>query len=191
VEQSSPIGVILVGGRSTRMGTDKSLVDFRGRPMYQWVANALEDAGCEVVIAGREQLGALPGYPDAPDAPMGPLGGLLTVASLAGERAMVLAATDQPLLRSETVTALLALSGPVVVPIDEGIAQVTCAVYRQTEIGQPLIATAHSIQDLVTQLPTRRVGEPEWRAWDEDGRSWFSVDTPAALTRAAQWSRDV
>jgi molybdopterin-guanine dinucleotide biosynthesis protein A len=169
------------------MGSDKALVALSGRPMYRWVRDALRSAGCEVVVAGREHLGGLPSYPDLAGAPVGPLAGLLSIASATGSSPVVLAATDHPLLRSETVAALLELAGPIVAPIDDDVAQVTCAVYRPGEIGRDAMGRARSIQDLVRSVPARTVAEAEWREWGEDGRSWFSVDTPEALATAASW----
>jgi molybdopterin-guanine dinucleotide biosynthesis protein A len=169
------------------MGRDKTRVELSGRPMYLWVAEALEAADCEVVVAGRRRLGDLPGYPDGADGPAGPLAGLLSIAAMAQDRAVMLAATDHPLLRAETVAALLDLPGPVVVPIDDNIAQVTCAVYRPAEIGTGPINGAHSIQDLITRVAANKVGRAEWESWGEDGRSWFSVDTPTALGAAERW----
>jgi molybdopterin-guanine dinucleotide biosynthesis protein A len=187
MDPSKAIGVILAGGRSARMGSDKALVDLNGRPMFRWVAAALEAADCRVVVAGGRQLNDLPGYPDLAGSVVGPLAGLLSTSRIAANASVVLAATDHPLLRSETVAALLDLEAPIVVPVDDGIAQVTCAVYRPVQIGGDMLAEADSIQDLITRVPARRVAPAEWRTWGEDGRSWFSVDTPDALAVAASW----
>jgi hypothetical protein len=71
-----------------------------------------------------------------------------------------------------------------VVPIDGGIPQVTCAFYPASwaEPAAALLEAGRPAQALLDDLPRRLVEQPEWSAWGEDGRSWFSVDTPAALT---------
>jgi molybdopterin-guanine dinucleotide biosynthesis protein A len=63
--------------------------------------------------------------------------------------------------------------------------QVTCAVYRDRCLPaiQEALDTAEdlAIITVLARVATTRVGRPEWSAWGEDGRSWFSVDTPEAL----------
>ena len=98
---------------------------------------------------------------------------------------MVLVAVDQPFLRADTLTRLVELAGDVVLPIDDGWGQVTCAVYRKPflpTVREALDAdTDLSILAILDRVDTTRVEPDEWRSWEEDGRSWFSVDTPEAL----------
>ena len=44
-------GAVLCGGASSRMGRDKATMDLRGRPMAQWVVDAMKDAGATTVVA--------------------------------------------------------------------------------------------------------------------------------------------
>ncbi|MGZ0216607.1 MAG: molybdenum cofactor guanylyltransferase, partial [Acidimicrobiales bacterium] len=44
-------GAIFCGGKSTRMGTDKSVLEIAGTPMYQRVEIAMVDAGVSEVVA--------------------------------------------------------------------------------------------------------------------------------------------
>ena len=43
-------GLILAGGKSTRFGTDKAAAPLAGRPMLQWVVDALAGVCEEIVI---------------------------------------------------------------------------------------------------------------------------------------------
>ena len=48
-------GIVLAGGRSRRMGTDKAWIDVDGRPMVSHVAEVVRSAGCApVVVAGGD-----------------------------------------------------------------------------------------------------------------------------------------
>jgi len=71
-----------------------------------------------------------------------------------------------------------------VVPVDDvGVRQVTCAVYPKA-IADAAIEEAEadgSIQSLLDRVSFEAVIPEIWVLWGEDGRSWFSVDTHAAL----------
>jgi len=166
------------------MGTDKALVDVAGRPMVEWVAAALHRVCDTTIVVGREDLDGLRCVPDTQTRVRGPLAGLVTALGSAHGQAVLLVAVDQPFLRSQTMQRLLDLaSNEAVVPID-GARQVTCAVYPASWASETIdeVESGGSIQSLLDRLAHRRVEESEWRAWDEDGRSWFSVDTSGALT---------
>jgi molybdopterin-guanine dinucleotide biosynthesis protein A len=78
---------LLAGGKSTRMGTDKALVDFHGRPMLQVMLDKLPYHATPCMIIGRThpelQAANIKAIPylaaiadDFPD--RGPVGGLVT-----------------------------------------------------------------------------------------------------------------
>jgi molybdopterin-guanine dinucleotide biosynthesis protein A len=173
------------------MGTDKALVPVGGTPMVGWVAAALRTVADEVVVVGRSApLAGLPAVPDPRPDPRGPLPGLVAALQHSGDRPVLLVAVDHPFVRTTTLAGLLDLleEGRPVVPVDGGVRQTTCAAYP------PALARAAddedraggSIQSLLDRVPHREVGHDEWAAWGEDGRSWFSVDTPAALAAAVE-----
>jgi molybdopterin-guanine dinucleotide biosynthesis protein A len=184
------LGVILAGGIATRMGRDKALVELAGRPMVEWVADAVRSVTTDILVLGRSgELAGLECVPDDYPARRGPMAGLATALRLADGRPVLLVAVDQPWVRVDTLTALLGLAGPLhaVVPIDGGARQVTCAAYPDSWSERAMAADAAdgSIQSLLDGLLHRPIEEDEWHNWGEDGRSWFSVDTEEAL-RAGQ-----
>jgi len=182
----NPLGVILAGGGAARMGRDKALVEVAGRPMVEWVAEAVRSVTADLVVFGRSgTLAGLECVPDDRPARRGPLAGLATALRLAEGRPVMLVAVDQPWVRTETLSALLEQAGPLhaVVPIAGGARQVTCAVYPASWAERAAVEDAAdgSIQSLLDDLLHSPIEEQEWRAWREDGRSWFSVDTDRAI----------
>ncbi len=177
-------GVILAGGASKRMGRDKAFVEVAGAPMYEHVAAALLEATGRVLAVGRTE--ALPGLetiPDEPGATRGPLAGLVAAFGHL-DTDVLLVAVDQPWLRVETLRGVVGLlDDDPVVPFDHGSRQVTCAVYPAgiEEAARKELREGGSIQSLLDVAPPRVVSEAEWKAWGEDGRSWFSADTEEAL----------
>lgn len=106
-------GAVLTGGASRRMGTDKALIEVRGRALALTVAEALAGAGCEPVWCqgGDEAALAVLGldvvgdeYPGE-----GPLVASLSALRRAGGE-VVVAACDLPELDARAVAAMLAPS---------------------------------------------------------------------------------
>ncbi|MBI5868393.1 MAG: molybdenum cofactor guanylyltransferase [candidate division Zixibacteria bacterium] len=110
MNQSEVAGIILTGGRSTRMGLDKATLSLAGRPMCQWVADALRPLVDRIIL-----VGAIPGLDVAVplslvvDNPpgFGPLGGLATGLEASGKSHHLVVAADYPLVRPELLRLLL------------------------------------------------------------------------------------
>lgn len=177
------IGAILAGGRSSRMGRDKAAVEVAGRPMVTWVADALAAVCDPVVVVGRaEPLAGLETLPDAGGKYRGPLAGLVAAMEAHPSEIVAVVAVDQPWVRSETIRRLGdRVDGLAVTPVDAGVRQTTCAVYPPavTAAAERELAGGGSLQSLLDVTAFDAV--VEWRSWGEDGRSWFSVDTPDDL----------
>ncbi len=141
--------------------------------MIEWVLRALVAVSDRVVVAGRpEGWAGHQGLVD-PVGMGGPLAGLVAALQLGSD--LLVVAVDQPWVRVETLQALSDME-ETVVPIDGGVRQVTCARYSLA-----ITAVAKSLQGVFDQIPHRAIEEQEWRSWEEDGRSWFSVDDETAL----------
>jgi molybdopterin-guanine dinucleotide biosynthesis protein A len=182
------LGVVLAGGASSRMGVDKATVEIEGRSMLDRVAVSLEVVSDRLVVAGRSStVSGLAGLPDPSPGRAGPLAGLaaaLKEAKLMEAEAVIVVAVDHPFVRPETLARLLnGYAGRAVVPVADGIRQVTCAVYpaRWEAEAMAELEASGSIQSMLDRMPHTEVAPDEWAAWGEDGRSWFSVDDLAAL----------
>jgi molybdopterin-guanine dinucleotide biosynthesis protein A len=175
-----PIVAVLAGGDSTRMGFDKAMARIGESTMLELVVQAAGQVGDVVVVGRPDAPGGAPAVPDRRNNARGPLAGLDTVLHRASQRPTVLVAVDHPFVRPRTLRALLELEGDAVVPVDAGWQQVTCAVYRPGFLRSATAVLERGDRSIITALDganTRLVQEPEWRAWGEDGRSWFSVDS--------------
>src|SRR2546426_8604309 len=130
--------VVLVGGRSTRMGPSKALLDWHGSTMARRVAGILGRAAWPVVVVHEQgqELPPLPGVELVADAApgRGPLEGIAAgMRALAGRcRCVFVSGTDLPLLHPEFVRALTrALDGhQIVAPVADGRSHPLAAVYR-------------------------------------------------------------
>ncbi|WP_375416501.1 NTP transferase domain-containing protein [uncultured Hymenobacter sp.] len=105
-------GLVLAGGLSQRMQTDKSRLRYPGRPEQRAHAAALLGAVCQDVhISGRpEQLADLPAsLTPLPDKllGLGPVGGLLTAFQTDPNAAWLVLACDLPFLTADTLEFLV------------------------------------------------------------------------------------
>ena len=116
-------GLVLAGGRSSRMGTDKAaLVHPDGRTLVRRCHDLLADAGCETVaLSLRHDQELPPGFADLPHVMLvrdpeglshGPLGGMLAAMRLRPEAAWLILACDLPRLDLATLTHLIASKRP-------------------------------------------------------------------------------
>lgn len=178
------LGAILAGGRSTRMGGDKAAIEVEGRTMLDWVVSALTAACDQVVVAGgsRPPDLALEIVPDPEAEHRGPLAGLVGVFGAYPDRRVALVAVDQPWVRAATISGLATVDADLpVAPVDGGVRQTTCAVYPPSvaSVARAELAAGGSLQSLLDIVSFEAV--IDWGRWGEDGRSWYSADTPDSL----------
>ncbi|MGH3649105.1 MAG: molybdenum cofactor guanylyltransferase, partial [Acidimicrobiia bacterium] len=178
-----PLGAILTGGRSSRMGRDKADVVVAGRPMLDLVASALSVIADHIVLLGPDRHG-WECWPDSVHA-QGPLAGIATALARTTFDRVALVAVDHPFVRPGFLQMIIGIESDLpVVPVDEtGVRQVTCAIYPRSiaDAADDEARTGGSIQTLLDRVSFRPVAPGEWRSWGEDGRSWFSVDSEEAL----------
>ncbi|MDE0001956.1 MAG: NTP transferase domain-containing protein, partial [Rhodospirillaceae bacterium] len=106
-------GLILAGGRSSRMGVDKGLIDYHGQAQVTWLAELLGEycASVRVSVGSRQdQSGDYATMTTIVDHQpgLGPAGGLISAWKTAPEAAWLLVAVDMPLLDRATLTTLTA-----------------------------------------------------------------------------------
>ena len=142
-------GIVLAGGRSSRMGAPKAWLDWHGSTLLRRTCGLVaRGAGGPVVVvrAPGQPLPDLPGgvrvVDDAREG-QGPLQGLLAgLRAVEGEWAFA-ASTDLPFLHPRFVAAVCAAAaatdGDAAVPVIDGVRQPLAAAYR-TALA-PLVQT--------------------------------------------------
>lgn len=108
------IGIVLVGGKSKRMGKAKATIKYKGLRLFERTEILMKDFVESIYISGKtEQLKELKideknFIPDAFD-DIGPLAGILSVHKfLSGtKKALLVSATDLPFLDHETLSILI------------------------------------------------------------------------------------
>ena len=102
--------LILVGGKSTRMGRDKSQIDYHGKPQWQFMADVLRGLNLEVFISCREEQAAqFEGENLIFDSftGLGPFGAIASAFRENPNTAWLVVACDLPLLNENTLKTLI------------------------------------------------------------------------------------
>lgn len=104
-------GLVLAGGRSMRMGQDKTTMQWHGREQRYYIADMLRQFCREVYISCRieQQAEIDAAYKTLPDAYniSGPLNGILSALNAHANTAWLVVASDLPLLDTDTIRHLV------------------------------------------------------------------------------------
>lgn len=184
-------GVILAGGRGSRMGgVDKGLQPFRGAPMAQHVLNRLAPQVDFLMINANQNLPVyqrmgVPVWPDDIQGFVGPLGGLHAALRHCETDYLVTVPCDSPFLPSDLVQRLRA-------GMLDNDADVAFAATGRGQTWQPqpvfsLLKTSvlPSLESYL-QSDGRKIGQ--WHkslrnveVWFEDERAFRNINTLAEL----------
>jgi molybdopterin-guanine dinucleotide biosynthesis protein A len=169
--------VIQAGGKSSRMGKDKALLPFLGRPLIERIISRVEGVGDEIlVITNRPEqyrFLELPLFEDVIPG-RGALGGLYTALRAASGSAVGLVACDLPFASRDLLLylfdILLDSGADAVLPSTQGGLEPMHALYRR-ETCLPIVKSA--------------LGREEWKmvAWHD--RANVQVLTPAETRQIA------
>ena len=184
----------MVGGRSSRFGSDKALALWEGQPLAARVAETVGSAAGSVVLVGSpEKYGRL-GFPVIADAVagFGPLGGVLAALEHSSADWNLIVACDMPHVTAAFLRFLLktaaAGEAELLLPVDrEGRPEPLCAAYRAGCRGAISDAVARGVRKVTAAFAALRVREmsfAEYAAFDPGGLLFANLNTPADLTSA-------
>jgi molybdenum cofactor guanylyltransferase len=180
-------GFILAGGRSSRMGREKALLDIGGRPLILRTAALVGSvAGSATVVGGTPAIRALGLRTVADDWPgAGPLGGIATALRASNAEWSLVVACDLPYLTEAwleyLVSRALESDADAVIAMNEGGAEPLCAAYRGT--AAPLIRSAvalgnRKVRGMLENLRGEVIEPAEWKRFDSDGYLFKNMNSP-------------
>jgi molybdopterin-guanine dinucleotide biosynthesis protein A len=182
--------IVLCGGRSARMGSDKAALPFGSETLLARVVRIVSEVADDVVLVAREgqSLPERAGQASPcrvvrdPAEGLGPLAGIAAgLGAIRGLRALVVAC-DMPLLRPALARRLLELLGgaEALVPVVEGFPVPTCAVYARGIAGHAReLVAARELRPraFLARVETRFVPAEELRDVDPALESFRDCDT--------------
>lgn len=197
--------VILAGGDSARMGTDKALVRFAGLPMLARAATGLAlVAGVEELVVAAGSSVRFDAYRDALDpigleVPVrfvedetphaGPVAGLAAGLAAATHEYAAVAPVDAPTLHPGVVDLLFrqARARDAAIVQRDGRLETLWGVYRAERAAahfrRALAAGALAAHEAVRGLDVRLVPERETRKLDPAGLHFRNLNAPEDLAR--------
>jgi molybdopterin-guanine dinucleotide biosynthesis protein A len=137
------IGFVLAGGQSSRMGQDKALLEFAGRPLIAHALDLFREAGIPAMIAGAasptlRSIPVLALVVQDSEPGLGPLSGICTALSIISARYAVFLPVDLPLLPASLLVYLLRSAritgSAVTVPSVSGFTQTFPAVLDKSTL---------------------------------------------------------
>jgi molybdopterin-guanine dinucleotide biosynthesis protein A len=183
-------GLVVCGGASRRMGSDKALVEVEGRPLVLRVAERLREIADPVILApGRPgRLGRL-GYLEVADevADAGPLAGLVAGLAASPHELTAVVAVDMPFASARLFALLAGLHDrehDAVVPVSAHGPEPLHAVYARSAVlplRSALLEGRLDLRAALTGLRVRVVLEREWIAADPTRRFALNVNRPEDL----------
>jgi molybdopterin-guanine dinucleotide biosynthesis protein A len=191
---STVSGIILAGGQSRRMGRDKALIDFQGKPLIAHVIAALRELTNDIVVVSNRSdvygpLGASWGARVVADydPPCGPLGGIAAGLQAMDSELAIVVACDMPFLNVPLLRWLIdqAAGYDAVVPQTDEEFEPLHAIYRRTCYNPIVRRLEQGDRRVISFFPDvrlRAIEEAAWRAIDPAGRSLVNLNTPGDLS---------
>jgi molybdenum cofactor guanylyltransferase len=184
---------ILAGGKSSRMGTDKSFALFDNKTIFQHVLSSIRELDLPTILVTNS-----PDKYAAYNTPMvqdifpdhGSLGGLYTAIHTSETGFTLCVACDMPFLNVSLLRYLLSRcteDWDVIVPRIAGRSETMHAVYRKTcldSIKAQLAEGRLKASGFFDQVRVRYLDEDVIRQFDPDLRSFMNVNTPDDLEAA-------
>lgn len=190
---------IQAGGQSARMGEDKALKPFLGRPLIQRVTERLAPIADEMIVTtNRPEDYAFLGLRLTPDLKpgRGALGGLYTAIASASHPFVAVVACDMPFASAallEAATQLLVQEevDVVIAKTDEGYEPIHAVYRRKTclpAIESAIEADLWKVIAWFPQVKVRVLTVEEIKQHDPTGLAFWNVNTPEEFAEAEKIS---
>lgn len=189
-------GIVLAGGRSTRMRQDKASLPFGDDTLLTRAIRLVGSVADEVIVVVQSEQGGSNlslGLPVRvvfdPIENLGPLAGIAAGLAASNSDLNLIVACDMPLIKPAVLRRLVELCGDadICVPVVGAEASPLCAVYRSSvaSAAQALLATGERrAMRLLDQVITKRVDAALFRDLDPQLESFVSCNTPEELQAA-------
>lgn len=129
-------GYILAGGKSSRMGTDKGLLDFKGKMIIEQIIEQFRPAVNNLVIVSNNEVYRQFGLTVIPDIikDMGPAGGIFAALTHSDSEQNFILGCDMPFVNTAAIQFIIdhAVQAQVIIPVRDGKMEPLFGVYSKS-----------------------------------------------------------
>ena len=175
-------GIVLAGGKSTRMGTDKAFLELNGKPFITYILETVQRCTEDVfVVSTNQKLDEL-GVTRFPDSVpgLGPVGGIYTGLLHFKTEFNLVVACDTPFLNQDTIHCLIEgidEKHDAFIVQCEGIQMPLISIYRKSCLPfftQAVDEKKLGLQKLLTTMQTKTILLPK-----SHSKSVMNINTPS------------
>ncbi len=185
-------GIILAGGDSSRMGTNKAFLRFGGTSLIERVLNVFMAQFDQTIIVThdpeRYKGFRIRVFKDALDV-KGPLTGIYTGLLHSRSDHSFVTACDMPYLNPRLIAYMVDVAGDfdAVVPLVNGLPEPLHAIYHRRNLPvilESLRSDDRRIARLFERIRVRYLTDNEITYYDPERRSFMNLNTPAEYKEA-------
>ncbi len=152
--------LILIGGKSSRLGTNKYLLNFHGVPQFRYLMSMLEKAGMDTYLSCNRRQNdklpvELPRIQDHYDG-IGPMGGVISAFEEFPKSSWLVIACDLPFVNTENILTILKARDRscdvTTYRASENFYETTFTIYEPSivkQLAEMRSSGKHSLQDVL------------------------------------------
>ncbi len=155
-------GIILAGGKSSRMGKDKGYCTLKGKPMVMYAVDLLSQICDTIIISSNNPDYEEFGYPVISDEikNIGPIGGIYTGLIHSKSEHNFFLSCDTPKVSEHLVNYILSEreNFEIVIPLYNGLPEPLCAYYNKnitSELFEIIKTGNFKIQEVVKRFKVK------------------------------------
>lgn len=180
-------GIILAGGKSSRMGSDKGIVNLNGKKFIEHILEAvLPNVNEVLIIANNDNYNNL-GYKVIKDTikDCGPLGGIYTGLMNSQTENNIVVSCDIPFINSDLIKYIIenTSNADITVPVYKGNIEPLCAVFTKRtsdQIYNLIMNKDLKIQNILKYFITKEIFITKMQEFYND-KLFVNINTPEEL----------
>ncbi|AEE13884.1 Molybdopterin-guanine dinucleotide biosynthesis protein A [Thermodesulfobium narugense DSM 14796] len=185
---------ILAGGKSSRMGQEKSLIELNGKTMIERIVEEFSSVSDDIfIITNKEELYSFLNIEKYQDIykDFGPLGGIHSALKHSTNQKVLVISCDMPFVDKDFAQYLFGQSTDydVTVPVYRGSYEPLFAIYDKKivdVIESYLEKNERKIISFYPDVKVKKIEEEEISEWFDCELLFFNVNTPSDLEYAKQ-----